>query len=234
MARPKAANQTATGQRRRRACSVGCKVGTSSSALSDVRPRRAPQSEPRSTGSKTSALPRRTSSRWVRANSFPARWTGSRSRAPAAALSPGAAAGPLMPTAPSRPQRRWRRGSGIDARRLVGAAQLGRGGVPAANSAPAPLAGAGWTGPAPHAGPAGDDDAGRRAVGGLGGALRAYGFGAPRYGVKPTVMPKPTRRLSAETSQPEKDPREMTFDFGALPPRDQLRRACTPVRARGR
>ena len=41
------------------------------------------------------------------------------------------------------------------------------------------------------ANPAGDNDAGRRAVGGL-DRTRGLGFGAPRYGVKPTVMPKPT------------------------------------------
>ena len=62
-------------------------------------------------------------------------------------------------------------------------------GVPAANSAPATLAGAGWTSPAPHAAPVTAMPAGMPAVASAGRAGQA--FGAPRYGVKPTVMPKP-------------------------------------------
>jgi hypothetical protein len=63
-------------------------------------------------------------------------------------------------------------------------------GVPAANSAPATLTGAGWTSPAPHTPPATTMPAGVPSVASAG--RPGYGFGAPRYGVKPTVMPKPT------------------------------------------
>jgi hypothetical protein len=64
------------------------------------------------------------------------------------------------------------------------------GSVPATNPAPATLAGAGWTSPAPHTPsvttmPAGVPSAASAGRPGL-------GIGAPRYGVKPTVMPKPT------------------------------------------
>jgi hypothetical protein len=63
-------------------------------------------------------------------------------------------------------------------------------GVPAANSTPATLAGAGWTSAAPQTPPVTTMPAGvpSMASAGRGG----LGFGAPRYGVKPTVMPKPT------------------------------------------
>lgn len=63
-------------------------------------------------------------------------------------------------------------------------------GVPAANSAPATLAGAGWTSAAPHTPPATTMPAGVPSVASAG--RPGYGFGAPRYGVKPTVMPKPS------------------------------------------
>ena len=63
-------------------------------------------------------------------------------------------------------------------------------GVPAANSAPATLAGAGWTSPAPQTPPVTTMPAGVPSVASAG--RPGYGFGAPRYGVKPTVMPKPT------------------------------------------
>ena len=62
--------------------------------------------------------------------------------------------------------------------------------VPATNSAPATLAGAGWTSPAPHAAPVTAMPAGVPSVASAGRA--GHAFGAPRYGVKPTVMPQPT------------------------------------------
>jgi hypothetical protein len=52
------------------------------------------------------------------------------------------------------------------------------------------LTGAGWTSAAPQTPPATTMPAGVPSVASAGrGGL---GFGAPRYGVKPTVMPKPT------------------------------------------
>jgi hypothetical protein len=62
--------------------------------------------------------------------------------------------------------------------------------VGAANPAPAAMPAAGWTAPAPHAGqvntlPAGAPSVASTQRGGL-------GVGAPRYGVKPIVMPAPT------------------------------------------
>src|SRR5271166_564262 len=62
------------------------------------------------------------------------------------------------------------------------------GSVPATNPAPATLAGAGWTSPAPQTPPATTMPARVPSVASTGRA--GYGFGAPRYGVKPTVMPK--------------------------------------------
>jgi PE family/PPE-SVP subfamily C-terminal region len=64
------------------------------------------------------------------------------------------------------------------------------GSVPATNPAPATSAGAGWTSPAPQTPPVTTMPAGVPSVASTGRA--GYGFGAPRYGVKPTVMPKPT------------------------------------------
>jgi PE family/PPE-SVP subfamily C-terminal region len=63
------------------------------------------------------------------------------------------------------------------------------GSVPTASATPATLTGAGWTGAALHTPsvttmPAGVPSVASTGRGGL-------GFGAPRYGVKPTVMPKP-------------------------------------------
>ncbi len=55
-------------------------------------------------------------------------------------------------------------------------------------SSPATLAGAGWTGAAPPSAPVTTMPAGMPA---LATAGKAGGLGAPRYGVKPTVMPKP-------------------------------------------
>jgi hypothetical protein len=60
----------------------------------------------------------------------------------------------------------------------------------ATNPAPTTLAGAGWTSPAPHNPPVTTMPAGVPSLASTGRA--GYGFGAPRYGVKPTVMPKPT------------------------------------------
>jgi hypothetical protein len=61
--------------------------------------------------------------------------------------------------------------------------------TPVAATSAAPLETVGWTGAAPQAGP------GTIIPGmpGMGAAARnSAGFGAPRYGVKPIVMPKPT------------------------------------------
>lgn len=55
--------------------------------------------------------------------------------------------------------------------------------------APATLAGAGWTTPAPQSTPVTTMPAGMPAVASAGRG--GFGFGAPRYGVKPTVMPRP-------------------------------------------
>ena len=92
--------------------------------------------------------------------------------------------------------RRWgaglgRHGSGVLAGRVVGAAQLGRGGRTCGQRRARDIDGRRLDQRCATY-PAGDNDAGRRALGGLGRAPRLYGFGAPRYGVKPTVMPKPT------------------------------------------
>lgn len=63
------------------------------------------------------------------------------------------------------------------------------GGVPSVSPAPGQLVGAGFTSAAPHAAPVTTVPGGipSMATSGRGG----YGLGAPRYGVKPTVMPKP-------------------------------------------
>jgi hypothetical protein len=62
--------------------------------------------------------------------------------------------------------------------------------VSAANPATAATPAAGWTSPAPHAGQVNTLPAGAPSVASSGrGGL---GVGAPRYGVKPTVMPKPS------------------------------------------
>jgi PE family/PPE-SVP subfamily C-terminal region len=61
--------------------------------------------------------------------------------------------------------------------------------IPAGSATPATLAGAGWTAAAPHAGSVTTMPAGMPSVASAGRG--GYGFGAPRYGVKPTVMPKP-------------------------------------------
>ena len=61
--------------------------------------------------------------------------------------------------------------------------------VAASNAAPPTLAGAGWTSPAPHTPPVTTMPAGVPSMASSGRS--GLGFGAPRYGVKPTVMPKP-------------------------------------------
>ncbi len=64
------------------------------------------------------------------------------------------------------------------------------GDVGAVSSTPATLAGTGWTSAAPHGAPVTTLPAGMPSVASAGRG--GYGIGAPRYGVKPTVMPKPT------------------------------------------
>jgi hypothetical protein len=60
--------------------------------------------------------------------------------------------------------------------------------VPVSSAAPATLVGAGWTTAAPEGTPVATVPAGMPAVATAG---KAAGLGAPRYGVKPNVMPKP-------------------------------------------
>jgi hypothetical protein len=60
----------------------------------------------------------------------------------------------------------------------------------AASPAPTAMPAASWTGPAPHAGQVNTLPAGAPSVASSG--RNGLGVGAPRYGVKPTVMPKPT------------------------------------------
>lgn len=63
------------------------------------------------------------------------------------------------------------------------------GGVPTVSPTPGQLVGAGFTSAAPQGAPVTTVPGGlpSMATSGRGG----YGMGAPRYGVKPTVMPKP-------------------------------------------
>jgi PE family/PPE-SVP subfamily C-terminal region len=63
------------------------------------------------------------------------------------------------------------------------------GSVPATNPAPTTLAAAGWTNPPLQTPPVTTMPAGVPSVASTGRA--GYGIGAPRYGVKPTVMAKP-------------------------------------------
>jgi hypothetical protein len=60
--------------------------------------------------------------------------------------------------------------------------------VPTMSSTPGTLTGAGWTSAAPHAAPVTTVPGG---VPSMAAAGKASGLGVPRYGVKPTVMPKP-------------------------------------------
>jgi hypothetical protein len=64
------------------------------------------------------------------------------------------------------------------------------GDVAPVSSSPAPLPSAGWTSPAPQGGSITTLPAGMPSVASAGRG--GYGIGAPRYGAKPTVMPKPT------------------------------------------
>ena len=111
---------------------------------------------------------------------------------------PGAAEAPFMPTAPIGPAA----STGAAAAPVVAgagqASSLGglsvppswaAGSVSAATSTPATLAGAGWTGAAPTTPRVTTMPAGVPSVASAGRS--GLGFGAPRYGVKPTVMPTP-------------------------------------------
>lgn len=62
--------------------------------------------------------------------------------------------------------------------------------VPAAGQAPAKLVGTGWTSGAPHAGPVTAMPAGMPAM--ASAERGGFGFGTPRYGVRPKVMPRPS------------------------------------------
>jgi len=64
------------------------------------------------------------------------------------------------------------------------------GDVGAVSSTPAPLPSAGWTSPAPQGASVTTLPAGMPSVASSGRS--GFGIGAPRYGAKPTVMPKPT------------------------------------------
>lgn len=64
------------------------------------------------------------------------------------------------------------------------------GGVPSVNAAPAQLVGAGFTSAGPQAAPVNTVAGGVPSMASTGRG--GHGLGAPRYGVKPTVMPKPT------------------------------------------
>ena len=112
---------------------------------------------------------------------------------------PAAAGAPFMPTAPIGPAAS---AGGVASPVVAGVGQaspLGglsvppswaAAGVPAANSTPVTLTGAGWTSAAAQTPPVTTMPAGVPSVASAGRA--GLGFGAPRYGVKPTVMPKPT------------------------------------------
>ncbi|HEX4390398.1 MAG TPA: PE domain-containing protein [Mycobacterium sp.] len=115
------------------------------------------------------------------------------------ALVPGAAEAPFMPTAPLAPATAEGVASAPVSAGVGQASSLGglsvppswaAAGVPAANSSPVTLTGAGGTSAAPQTPPVTTMPAGVPSVASAGrGGL---GFGAPRYGVKPNVMPKPT------------------------------------------
>ena len=113
------------------------------------------------------------------------------------AFVPGAAEAPFMPTGPlaasagaaSAPV-----SAGMGQASSLGGLSVppswAGAGVPAANSSPVTLTGAGWTSAAAQTPPVTTMPAGVPSVASAGrGGL---GFGAPRYGVKPTVMPKST------------------------------------------
>jgi hypothetical protein len=112
---------------------------------------------------------------------------------------PAAAGAPFMPTGPLAPAVAAGANSAPVVAGVGQASSLGglsvppswaAAGVAAANSSPVTLTGAGWTSAAAQAPPVTTMPAGMPSVASAGrGGL---GFGAPRYGVKPTVMPKPT------------------------------------------
>jgi PPE-SVP subfamily C-terminal region len=115
---------------------------------------------------------------------------------------PAAAGAAFMPTAPIGPAAAAGAVGGPVSAGVGQASSLGglsvppswaAAGVPAANSASATLAGTGWTSAAPQTPPVTTMPAGVPSVASAarpGSGLS--GFGAPRYGVKPTVMPTPT------------------------------------------
>ena len=112
---------------------------------------------------------------------------------------PAAAGAPFMPTAPIAPAAAAGAVGGPVSAGVGRASSLGglsvppswaAADVPAATPAPVTLAGAGWTSAAPHTPPVTTMPAGVPSVASAG--RPGYGFGAPRYGVKPIVMPKPT------------------------------------------
>jgi hypothetical protein len=112
---------------------------------------------------------------------------GAETAAVAGATQPAAQAAPAAPT-----------GGGAPVLAGVGqASSVGRLSVPpswageaspVSSPAPARLAGVGWTAAAPESTPVAAVPAGMPSVATAG---KAAGLGAPRYGVKPTVMPKP-------------------------------------------
>ena len=115
---------------------------------------------------------------------------------------PAAAGAPFMPTAPIAQAAAAGAVGGPVLAGVGRASSLGglsvppswaTAGVPAANAAPATLTGAGWTSAAPHTPPVTTMPAGVPSVASAGRPGSGFsGFGGPRYGVKPTVMPKPT------------------------------------------
>jgi hypothetical protein len=106
----------------------------------------------------------------------------------AAAGAPGAAVGPIGSAAAAGAVR-----AGVGQASSLGGLSVppswAAAGIPAAGAAPATLAGAGWTTAAPHTPPVTTMPAGVPSVASAG--RQGYGFGTPRYGVKPTVMPEP-------------------------------------------
>lgn len=112
---------------------------------------------------------------------------------------PGAAGAPFMPTAPIAPATAADTASAPVLAGVGEASTLGglsvppswaSAGVPAASPAAAISAGAGWTGAAPQATQVTTMPAGVPSM--ASARYPGYGLGAPRYGIKPAVMPKPT------------------------------------------
>ena len=112
---------------------------------------------------------------------------------------PAAAGAPFMPTSPLAPAVAAGANSAPVVAGVGQASSLGglsvppswaAAGVAAADSSPVTLTGAGWTSAAAQTPPVTTMPAGMPSVASAGRA--GPGFGAPSYGVKPTVMPKPT------------------------------------------